>query len=235
MTLDSMNAPHYWKFKVGRRLSVDDDGDGTLGKANFAYLDIDGNANTIAVRRKQNRRSFSDFEELWVKMGEELERSAFPSRYIPPPPSPNYHSTLSTIGKENESLKRPLSPTPESQGNCGTFAPVASYSPALDSNCSAFAPVTSNSDNDKGRFSQVEDSILTTLRRTNPNKMCKLEKRMKEQSKQDVLEQVEVLKTVLARVTLDCEQIKIILNFIEDKLSKVDSCTSAKRVKFTTL
>ena len=67
--------------------------------------------------------------------------------------------------------------------------------------------------------------------RTNPDKMCKLEKRMKEQSKQDVLEQVEVLKALRARVTLDCEQIKIILNFIEDKLSKVDSGISAKRVK----
>ncbi|XP_052696090.1 uncharacterized protein LOC128174619 [Crassostrea angulata] len=152
-------------------------------------------------------------------------------------PSPNYHSTLSTIGKENESLKRPLSPTPESQGNCDTFAPVVSYSSALYSKFSALAPVTctSNSDNDKGRFSQAEDSILTTLRRTNPDNMCKLEKRMKEQSKQNVLEKVEVLKALLARWTLDCEQIKIILNFIEDKLSKGDSGTSAKRVKFTTL
>lgn len=58
---------------------------------------------------------------------------------------------------------------------------------------------------------------------------------MKEQSKQNVLEQVEVLKALLARVTVDCEQIKIILNFIEDKLSKGDSGTSAERVKFTTL
>ena len=36
---------------------------------------------------------------------------------------------------------------------------------------------------------------------------------MKEQSKQDVLlEQVEVLITLLARVTVDCEQMKIIIN-----------------------
>ncbi|XP_052696226.1 uncharacterized protein LOC128174814 [Crassostrea angulata] len=172
----------------------------------------------------------------FLRLGEELEMEGLPS-YIPPPPSPNYHSTLSTIGKENESLKRPLSPTAESQGNCDTFAPAASHSPALDSNCSAFAPVTctSNSKNNKGRFSQAEVSILTTLRRTNPDEMCKLEKRMKEQSKQDVLKQVEVLKALLARVTLDCKQIKIILNFIEDKLSKGDSGTSAKKVKFTTL
>uniref|UniRef100_K1QAY4 Uncharacterized protein n=1 Tax=Magallana gigas TaxID=29159 RepID=K1QAY4_MAGGI len=53
--------------------------------------------------------------------------------------------------------KGPLSPTPESHGNCDTFSPVASYSPALDSNCSAFAPVTCT-------ISQAEDSILTTLR-----------------------------------------------------------------------
>uniref|UniRef100_A0A8W8P2X0 TIR domain-containing protein n=1 Tax=Magallana gigas TaxID=29159 RepID=A0A8W8P2X0_MAGGI len=83
---------------------------------------------------------------------------------IPPPPSPDCESTLSTIGTKNESLKRPLSPTPESHGNCDTFSPVVSYSPALDSNCIvAFAPVTCNGD-DNGRLSQTEDSILTTLR-----------------------------------------------------------------------
>ncbi|XP_052691238.1 uncharacterized protein LOC128169109 [Crassostrea angulata] len=163
---------------------------------------------------------------MWLKMGEELEMEGLPKGCIPPPPSPDYHSTLSTIGTKNDSLKRPLSPTPESHGNCETFSPVASYSPALDSNCSAFAPVTCT-------ISQAEDSILTTLRRTYPDKMLKLEKRMKEQSKQDVLlEQVNVLKTLLARVPVDCEQIKIIINFLEDK---VDNSTSAKRVKFTTL
>uniref|UniRef100_K1PSZ9 Uncharacterized protein n=1 Tax=Magallana gigas TaxID=29159 RepID=K1PSZ9_MAGGI len=137
---------------------------------------------------------------MWLKMGDELEMEGLP--------------------------KGPLSPTPESHGNCETFSPVASYSPALDSNCSAFAPVTCT-------ISQAEDSILTTSRRTYPDKMLKLEKRMKEQSKQDVLlEQVNVLKTLLARVTVDCEQMKIIINFLEDK---VDNSTSAKRVKFTTL
>uniref|UniRef100_A0A8W8NUN7 Uncharacterized protein n=1 Tax=Magallana gigas TaxID=29159 RepID=A0A8W8NUN7_MAGGI len=95
---------------------------------------------------------------------------------IPPPPSPDCESTLSTIGTKNESLKRPLSPTPESHGNCDTFSPVVSYSPALDSNCSsAFAPVTCNGD-DNGRLSQTEDSILTTLRRTHPDKKAKRRK-----------------------------------------------------------
>lgn len=65
--------------------------------------------------------------------------------------------------------------------------------------------------------------------------MDKLEKRMKKQGRQEVLEQVEVIKTLLARVTLDVEQIRIILNFVEDKLSKDDNCTTAKRVKFSTL
>uniref|UniRef100_A0A8W8MHW9 Uncharacterized protein n=1 Tax=Magallana gigas TaxID=29159 RepID=A0A8W8MHW9_MAGGI len=89
-------------------------------------------------------------------MWEELEMEGLPKGCIPPPSSPDYHSTLSTIGTKNESLKRPLSPTPESHGNCDTFSPVASYSPALDLNCSAFAPVTCT-------ISQAEDSILTTL------------------------------------------------------------------------
>lgn len=65
--------------------------------------------------------------------------------------------------------------------------------------------------------------------------MDKMEKRMKKQGRQEVLEQVEVIKTLLARVTLDVEQIRIILNFVEDKLSKGDNCTTAKRVKFSTL
>ncbi|XP_052712130.1 uncharacterized protein LOC128186368 [Crassostrea angulata] len=161
---------------------------------------------------------------MWLKMGEELELEVLPKGCTPPPPSPDYHSTLSTFGTKNESLKRPLSPTPESDA----FSPVASYSPALDS-CSAFTPVTRT-------ISQAEDSILTTLRRTNQDKIQKLEKRMKEKTQEDVLlEQVNVLKTLLARVTVDVDQMKIIINFLEDKLSKGDNRTSAKRVAFTTL
>uniref|UniRef100_K1R3D1 Retrovirus-related Pol polyprotein from transposon 17.6 n=1 Tax=Magallana gigas TaxID=29159 RepID=K1R3D1_MAGGI len=39
------------------------------------------------------------FTDQTLKGGDKVD-------YIPPPPSPNNHSTLSTIGKENESLKR---------------------------------------------------------------------------------------------------------------------------------
>nr|XP_034318548.1 uncharacterized protein LOC117686840 [Crassostrea gigas] len=171
---------------------------------------------------------------MWVKMGEELELEGPPKGCIPPPPSPDCESTLSTIGTKNESLKRPLSPTPESHGNCDTFSPVVSYSPALDSNCSsAFAPVTCNGD-DNGRLSQTEDSILTTLRRTHPDKVRRLEKKMRQPCKPELFkEHFDVLKTLLVRVANDCEQIRIILNYVEDKLVEEDKCV--KRVQFTTL
>uniref|UniRef100_A0A8W8MJR0 Uncharacterized protein n=1 Tax=Magallana gigas TaxID=29159 RepID=A0A8W8MJR0_MAGGI len=135
-----------------------------MAEAFLEFLDATNSAN-----------SFNEFEEMWLKMGEELELEVLPKGCTPPPPSPDYHSTLSTFGTKNESLKRPLSPTPESD----TFSPVASYSPALDS-CSAFTPVTRT-------ISQAEDSILTTLRRTNQDKIQKLEKRMKEKTQEDVL------------------------------------------------
>ncbi|XP_056002203.1 uncharacterized protein LOC130049099 [Ostrea edulis] len=143
--------------------------------------------------------SFSEFEEMWLQMGEDLEKSAFGPPYIPTPPSPSYHTTFRTIAKEDESLKRPSSPTPENQ---------------VDSSSS-----------DAGRFSHVEDSILTNLRRTNPVKLQQLENRMREPglgqvTVSDFKEQFEIVQSLMTRVENDCAQMKIIMNFIEDTLIK---------------
>jgi hypothetical protein len=48
----------------------------------------------------------------------------------------------------------------------------------------------------------------------------------------DCQEQFEVLQTLLVRVTKDIEQIRIIVNYMEDKLIK-NKCV--KRVQFATL
>nr|XP_034316333.1 uncharacterized protein LOC117685868 [Crassostrea gigas] len=125
--------------------------------------------------------------------------------------------------------KRPSTPTPESKKNqkaetdSTSHVPFEGYSPAHDSN--------SLSNWSECQFNaKVEDSILTNLRRTNPGKIRKLEKRMREP---EFKPQFDLLRTLLTRVMSDCEQIQIIFNFVEDKLNKVDNHT--KRVKFTTL
>lgn len=71
-------------------------------------------------------------------------------------------------------------------------------------------------------------------RRTNPDKVRRLEKKMRQPCKPELFkEHFDVLKTLLVRVANDCEQIRIILNYVEDKLVKEDKCV--KRVQFTTL
>lgn len=70
-------------------------------------------------------------------------------------------------------------------------------------------------------------------RRTNPEIVKRLEKRMRERE-EDLKTQFDLLKTLMPRVKADLEQMTIVLNFVEDKISKkVDNPT--KRVKFTTL
>lgn len=50
---------------------------------------------------------------------------------------------------------------------------------------------------------------------------------------QDLKSQFELLRTLKTTVTADFEQIRIVLNFVEDKINKVDNRT--KMVKFTIL
>uniref|UniRef100_A0A8W8MRV3 Uncharacterized protein n=1 Tax=Magallana gigas TaxID=29159 RepID=A0A8W8MRV3_MAGGI len=89
-------------------------------------------------------KSFDEFEQIWMKMGDELEMEGL--------------------------AKRPSTPTPESKKNqkaetdSTSHVPFEGYSPAHDSN--------SLSNWSECQFNaKVEDSILTNLRRTNPGKI----------------------------------------------------------------
>lgn len=71
-------------------------------------------------------------------------------------------------------------------------------------------------------------SILYFInRRTDSEKLRKLEKRMREP-------EPELLRTLMSRVTTDVQQIEILTNYLEDKLVKKRNA-SIKRTKFTTL
>lgn len=79
-------------------------------------------------------------------------------------------------------------------------------------------------------------SILYFInRRTDSEKLRKLEKRMREpEPEQDFKPQLELLRTLMSRVTTDVQQIEILTNYLEDKLVKKRNA-SIKRTKFTTL
>lgn len=65
-------------------------------------------------------------------------------------------------------------------------------------------------------------SILYFInRRTDSEKLRKLEKRMREpEPEQDFKPQLELLRTLMSRVTTDVQQIEILTNYLEDKLVK---------------
>uniref|UniRef100_A0A8W8P4N0 Uncharacterized protein n=1 Tax=Magallana gigas TaxID=29159 RepID=A0A8W8P4N0_MAGGI len=86
---------------------------------------------------------------------------------------------------------------------------------------------------EKDRVINVEDSILTTLRQTNDQKLRALEKRLFEPNVVQVVASREfhVLQKLQRRMADDMEQSEIIMNYLADKYGEPEK----KRVKFSTL
>ncbi|XP_061170622.1 uncharacterized protein LOC133180015 [Saccostrea echinata] len=84
--------------------------------------------------------SFDEFEEMWVKIGEELEKSACP-------PSPQRVVTVTPVVPKEKTLS--LEPT---------------YSPAHDENWPPATVSVVAEETGEKNFQYVEDSILTSFR-----------------------------------------------------------------------
>lgn len=74
-------------------------------------------------------------------------------------------------------------------------------------------------------------SILYFInRRTDSEKLRKLEKRMREpEPEQDIKPQIELLRSLMSRVTTDVQQIEILTNYLEDKLVKKRNASIRER------